>query len=164
LDTLPSGPVYVFDRWKRESIILFVGGFVFLGFAALFLSFGEDFSNYSDLFATLFLAFIGVGSVANGVYVVVTRRRGEFYEDFLRIIPRRGEQRDYPYGQMYLFWTETRGRGGRVYGNLGILTDGKNKKLLKIVDADLKQPNTTSFLWLRAKFGQPSQPTILDES
>ena len=98
-----SEPLYVYSTRKRNTISGIALAIFCYGFSAFFLSIGLS----PTFIGVLLFALFGSLGLALALYSIFEGSGAEFYEDFLRIVPRRGDPTDTPYSQMSLMWEET---------------------------------------------------------
>jgi hypothetical protein len=99
----------------------------------------------------LWVVIIGYSLVVS-IWPYLLSRRIEFYEEYVRVIPRRGESMDVPYGGL-IFRTEFWKRGSRTLAEL--YYQGEGKPPLILGDRQVESLNVTLFQWLAAKIGHP---------
>ncbi|MDA4137392.1 MAG: hypothetical protein OK449_10400 [Thaumarchaeota archaeon] len=148
---LQPDPVCVSDERLRDTVVpLFIA---LLIFAVAVIS-ASRFGLAMPLTSLQVLVLIPLGCVflIFSGYVFLRSRKLEFYEGFVRILPRRGRVMEVPYSHVRFQLKELRGRTGVT--ELGELSfEGETKLRLTLSDVKMEKPDTTLFQWLPTKVG-----------
>jgi hypothetical protein len=145
-------PVCVSDERLRDTAVpLFIALFIFAVAVISISRFGVA-TPVTSLQVLVLIPLCCVFLLFSG-YVFLRSRKLEFYEGFVRIIPRRGRVMEVPYPQVRFQLKELRGRTGVT--ELGRLSfEGEAKLSLTLSDVKMEKLNTTLFRWLPTKIGQ----------
>jgi len=150
---LRPDPVCVSDERLRDTAVpLFIALLIFAVTVISASRFGVA-TPVTSLQVLVLIPLGGVFLIFSG-YVFLRSRKLEFYEGFVKILPRRGAVMEVPYSQVCFELKELRGRTGVT--ELGRLSfEGETKLRLTFSDVKMEEVNTTLFQWLRTKTDQP---------